>query len=260
MRAPTVVRGLTDPLLELLRVPIMTGANRGCWWSLVSAGAGHGTGLRSAAQTRLIRGLLQPGDIMWDVGAHHGFMTLCAARRVGATGQVHAFEPAARNQRLLRRHVAWNGVRNVVIHPCALSSFSGSAGFGGTGTSRTWRLGGGAETVPVCTATELVAAGACPAPGFIKIDVEGAEADVIEGARPILTDRVRLLVAVHSREADSRCTALLRDLGFDLIPSRALELCRAGPWSSDPDLFCVGPAHPGRDRDRAVLRANRFER
>ena len=75
MRVPAAVRQVTDPVLGRLRVPVLSGVNRGRWWSLVSAGSGYGTGRRASGQMSLLCGLLHPGDVMWDVGAHHGFVT-----------------------------------------------------------------------------------------------------------------------------------------------------------------------------------------
>ena len=94
MRLPPVVKQFTNPVVGRLRVPILSGPNRGLWWSLASAGSGYATGLRAARQMELVASLVGPGDVVWDIGVHHGFVTLCAARRVGSTGEVHAFEPA----------------------------------------------------------------------------------------------------------------------------------------------------------------------
>lgn len=251
MKVPKFVRRVTDPLLESVRVPVLSGVNRGRWWSLASAGSGYGTGRRAREQMTLIAGLLRPTDVVWDVGAHHGFVTLCAAVRCR---EVHAFEPSARNRSVLRRHVGWNHLDNVTIHPFALSGRDGTSRFGGQGTSKTLALGRGEEIVEMRRADSLVAQQACPAPDFVKIDVEGAEDEVLAGALPVLPKSARLFIAVHGREVDARCMSLLRDAGFDLVPSRALEQSRRGQWQSDPDLFCSGPEDMGRDKDLALLR------
>lgn len=249
MRVAEFVRPVTDRLLEGIRVPILSGVNRGMWWSLVSSGSGYGTGRRASAQMEMLASLLDPGDVVWDIGAHHGYVTLCAARAVGTGGAVHAFEPSARNRAILQRHARWNKLRNVAVHPYALSDRNGESRFGGSGTSKMYALGGGAEIVQVRTAASLVADGTCPRPTFLKIDVEGAEGDTLAGVMPILPPTARLVIAVHNASADARCTQLLREAGFAMLPSRALEQCRRGPWRADPDLFCVGPeaAHPQRD-------------
>lgn len=248
-----MARHLLDPIAERLPVPIIGGVNRGRWWSLASAGAGYATGRRAALQMDLIRALVDPGDVVWDVGAHHGYVTLCAAARAGDDGQIHAFEPSARNRRILERHVRWNRMARVGVHAHALSSFEGESMLGGGLTSKSHALGVGEERVSVRTGASLIASGECRAPSFIKLDVEGEEGAVVEGLGPALRLDARLLIAVHSAEADRRCEALLVPLGFQLLPSRALTACRRGDWYSDPDLLCLGPDYSGGSRVREMM-------
>ena len=258
MRVPASVRRLTDPLLRDIRVPVVSGVNRGRWWSLVSAGSGYASGLRAAPQMQILAALIRPGDIVWDVGAHHGFVTLCAARRAGPSGAVHAFEPSRSNQQALRRHVRWNRLGNVAVHPFALSNADGEESFGGSATSKMYSLGGGSESVVVRRGASIVNEGTCPAPTFMKVDVEGSEADAIEGTLPVLSRSARLLVAMHGPDADARCCELLEAAGFELLPSRELTESRRGRWRADPDLFCIGPDARGRDEDRELLRTSGF--
>lgn len=245
-------------MLERVPVPIVSGVNRGRWWNLSSAGSGFVSGRRAAHQMRLLDALIAPADVVWDVGAHYGYMALAAARRAGSAGQVHAFEPSSRNRRILARHLAWNRVRNAAIHPYALSSFDGEASFGGGSTSRVHTLGAGTERVQVRTAASLVHSGECQAPSFMKIDVEGAEGEVIEGALEILPPRARLLIAVHSRAADRKCSRLLVGLGFESRASRALEASRQGTWNGDPDLLCLGPEYRADEQTQEILRQAGF--
>ena len=256
MRIPGAVRRLTDPLLERVPVPILAGANRGRLWSLVSIGSGHWNGRKEAERLRLLGALLGPGDVVWDAGAHHGYVALLAAARVGPTGEVHAFEPSARNRRLLERHLRWNGAATVHVHPFALGASDGTATFGGGGTSKTLSLGGGGELVQVRSAKSVLAAGGCRAPSVFKIDVEGAEAEVLVGAAGVVPDNASLLVALHSGESHARCTALVLAMGFRILASRSLEAALAGPWRGDPDMLCLGPARPAPERDEAALRAS----
>jgi FkbM family methyltransferase len=245
---------LLDPIAERLPVPIIGGVNRGRWWSLASAGAGYATGRRAALQMDLIRALVDPGDVVWDVGAHHGYVTLCAAARAGDAGRIHAFEPSARNRRILERHVRWNRMSRVGVHAHALSSFEGESMLGGGPTSKSNALGqDGGELVSVRTGASLIASGECRAPSFLKLDVEGEEGAVVEGLGRALPLDARLLIAVHTAEADRRCEELLLPLGFRLLPSTALTACRGGDWNADPDLLCLGPDYSGRRRVEQMI-------
>jgi FkbM family methyltransferase len=207
---------------------------------------------------RLLKDLLRRGETVWDVGAHHGFVTLCAAKRVGPTGVVHAFEPSASNQAALRRHLRWNRLTNVEVHPYALSDSDGESCFGSNATSKMCALGHQGETVAVRRGTTIAREGISAPPTFLKIDVEGAEAAAIAGTLPILSGKTRMLVAIHGPEADEKCTRLLEAADYQLVPSRALQACRTGRWRADPDMFCIGPDSDSRDEDLSLLRAAGF--
>jgi FkbM family methyltransferase len=248
MHIPAVMRDWLDPLTERVPIPVLSGVNRGQWWNIGSSGSGYGTGRRASEQMTSLERLISPGDIVWDIGAHHGYVTLLAAARVKPDGWVHAFEPSQRNVRILRRHVRWNRLGNVSVHHCALASYTGRTSFGGGGTSKMHALGRGEEEVSVCTAESLVRPGIVRAPTFIKIDVEGSEAEVLEGALAVLPSCVVMLIAVHSAASDRECTRLLEARGFRLIPSRGLDQARNHGWRGDPDLLCIGPDYEDRNR------------
>ena len=243
MRLPEPVKRFTNPVVGRVPVPIMSGPNRGMWWSLASAGSGYMSGRRGARQMDLVASLLSAGDVFWDVGAHHGFVSLCAAPRVGALGEVHAFEPSQRNQWFISHHLGWNRIGNVTVHPYALSSFDGTSCLGGPGTSKTLTLGQGTDVVDVRTGCGVIKTGAARSPSLAKLDVEGAEADVLGGVMESLRQDAILLIAVHSREAYGGCEKILDANGFSIVPSRALRASLDGTWRSDPDMLCIGPAH-----------------
>lgn len=260
MRIPDVVRRWIDPLTERIPVPVVGGLNRGRWWNLASAGSGYATGRRAHNQMAAFQQLIAPGSIVWDVGAHHGCVTLLAAAQVGPSGWVYAFEPGRQSVRILRRHLRWNRVRNVSVQEVALSSYTGLARFGGGITSKMNALGSGDDEVAVATGESLIHSGAVRAPTFVKIDVEGAEGAVLEGVLPILPSRAVMVVALHSAAADQLCTRLLLEKGFELLPSRELEQARRSGWSGDPDLLCVGPDHQDDGRIAQLCQSGRFRK
>ena len=241
MHVPAVVRRVTDPILRGVPVPVLSGVNRGRWWSLVSAGSGYASGRRSRRQMELVAALVGPSDVAWDVGAHHGFVTLCASRRAGAGGSVHAFEPSATNRALLGRHARWNGLANTTVHPFALSSYDGESCFGGSGTSKMLALGAGRETVLVRRGATLVAEGVCAPPTFMKIDVEGAEADALAGVIPVLPPTARLLIAVHESEATCSASAPSASAGLRTAPRCAPRASDAPPRGPRPGAAAAVP-------------------
>ena len=259
MRLPEGVKRLTNPVVGRVPVPIMSGPNRGLWWSLASAGSGYMSGRRAARQMHLVASLIARGDVVWDVGAHHGFVSLCAAPRVGPEGEVHAFEPSHKNQWFIARHLGWNEIDNVTVHPYALSSYDGTSCLGGPGTSKTLTLGQGTDVVDVRTGRGVIDSGAARSPSFAKLDVEGAEAEVLLGVIESLRRDAILLIAVHSREAYAGCATLLETNGYAILPSRALQASLDGTWRSDPDMLCVGPEHPTGVLTQRLLRQFGFD-
>ena len=72
--------------------------------------------------------LLMPGDVFVDLGANVGLFTLAAAQQVGATGRVHAVEPASDLVAALGSMAALNQIASfVTIHPVAIGAAEGEA-------------------------------------------------------------------------------------------------------------------------------------
>ena len=85
-------------------------------------------GLYDQPETALLGRLLRPGDVFLDVGANVGYYSLIASQNVGLKGQVHAFEPIAKNVRTLTRTIAENGISNIFVNQVAVGAQAGSLG------------------------------------------------------------------------------------------------------------------------------------
>jgi len=253
---PNRLKRFTNPVIGPIAVRIASGVNRGLRWSLDSWGSGYGSGRREALQMAMFRDLIHEGDVVWDVGAHYGFVTLLAARRVGPGGHVHAFEPSAASRVFLDRHVRWNRLTNVTVQLQAVGGTDGSTSFGGGSTSKQHRLGGAGEEVQVRTVGTLLES--CRAPSFLKIDVEGAEGGLLTVGCASLPRACRLVVAVHSPEVYGECVRALAASGFRLYESRRLQRYRGGDgaWGGDADLIAFGPDYAGWDEDVRALAAS----
>jgi FkbM family methyltransferase len=152
-------------------------------------------GALEVSETRLVQALLRPGMCMLDVGANIGFYTLVGARIVGRGGVVHAFEPNAVVRTELAANLELNGFHNVVIHNEAMASQSGSVRF----YVSTWSensgissiipgdgLSAAGEDVPCITLDDFAATLEPRHIDVLKMDIEGAELDVIKGGRRLL--------------------------------------------------------------------------
>jgi FkbM family methyltransferase len=133
------------------------------------------------------------GGVVLDVGANLGAYTLLFGQWVGVEGRVFAFEPAPEARRGLERHVALNGLGDrIVVRPEAMSAAPGVARFRAAGPqgdnrimprdTRTLEEDHGGIDVAT-TSIDAFCRERNLRPDFIKVDVEGAELDVLKGAR-----------------------------------------------------------------------------
>jgi FkbM family methyltransferase len=179
-------------------------------------------------EIQLLRQFIELGDTVVDAGANIGTHTIAFADLVGPTGRVHAFEPQRRNFHMLAGNVALNGFDNVVCHQKAVGDQNGDIGlpplpppdahfnFGAVTLSRAAPDG---ERVPQVTLDSLE----LPACRLIKIDTEGMEPQVLDGARGLIA-RCRPLLYVENNDAG----------GSKLLSARLDALGYAAHWSMFP--------------------------
>jgi FkbM family methyltransferase len=182
---------------------------------------------------RVLRALLNPGDIFFDVGANAGVISLAAARWVGPQGRVFGFEPSQREFARLTEHLALNAAANVTAVRAAVGARVGQmmlrvadASHGGLNTlgdrfayddvdtART-------EMVDVVTLDDFVARERIGRVAAIKMDIEGAEGAALSGGVSLLrSHRPALVVEVCARALEANASSasliegLLHDAGY----------------------------------------------
>jgi FkbM family methyltransferase len=171
---------------------------------------------------RTLQERLKPGSVIYDVGANIGFYSLLAARQ-GA--QVFAFEPDVQIAGSLERHARLNSLSaKIEVIRAAVFSTSGFVALEPADTARghgNAHVGTHTEpsnsTVQVpCTTLDDFAQGHI-APDTIKIDVEGAESNVLEGAEKLFTQyRPHLICEVHDPANASFVDTWLKTRGYEL--------------------------------------------
>ena len=170
-----------------------------------------------AIQT-VLEATLRAGDVAFDVGANLGYFTLLMARSVGPGGRIVAFEPDPDMISALERNLTRNihDADRVIALAAAAGAATEKVRF-----ARGWRATRGAVVatggdLEVDMMTVDDAAERFGAPRLLKIDVEGAELDVLSGGRTVLkTVKPVVLVEVHSAELERACAQLLQSLGYD---------------------------------------------
>jgi len=79
------------------------------------------------AEIHFVENFLKEGMTVLDIGAHHGFYTILASKKVGPSGRVIAFEPSPRERRRLLLHLKLNQCSNVKVEPSYVHSLSEEA-------------------------------------------------------------------------------------------------------------------------------------
>jgi FkbM family methyltransferase len=222
---------------------VQSGFAHGLWMHLrIPEEAGFWRGEHEPGVQSAISAMVHPGDVVYDVGAHLGSLTLGAARLVGASGRVVAFDGDPDNiERLhensLRNHL---GACVQTVH-AAVWSRANAAGIpfrrgkeqlsqGGVESDGHRPVLGSGEmiSVPVTTLDDFVAGGG-PVPRLIKIDVEGGEYEVLRGGTTLFAlQRPLIIVEVHHQEAADKISAWLEEFHYSpewRIPAEKYPRC-----------------------------------
>ena len=186
---------------------IQQGAGKGLRFNVGQSNAGFLLGTAEPSVQVALQSLIKPGMTFYDVGANVGFLSVIAARLVGANGRVVCFEPLPENIHQIEHNIRLNSFKQVDVRHEALGDENGEALFL-VSAETTWgklaKVGPsvamqvGEIKVPVRRLDSMIENNELPQPDVIKIDVEGAEVSVLEGARESLNKaRPILLVELH---------------------------------------------------------------
>ena len=153
-------------------------------------------GIWEEYETQLIHNLIKPGDTVIDIGANIGYYSLIAAKLTGKDGMVYSFEPEPGNYELLVKNVKINNYHNVIPVQKAISNENGElklyldkTNLGShsfiEGDDR--RRKAGVVTVKTTTLDDYFGEEDKEIGiDFIKMDAEGAEGLVIQGAKKVI--------------------------------------------------------------------------
>jgi FkbM family methyltransferase len=188
---------------------ILRGPLRGRRWIAGSSSHGCWLGTYEAAVLEEFAARVGPGAVVYDVGANVGLFSLLAAAR---GSRAIAFEPDARNRAFLERHLEINRMSDrVQIVAAAVGRSSGRARYEPDRSGLEGRVDpNGREEIEMVALDQLD----LPDPTVLKIDVEGAELDVLVGAVELLR-RSRPLVFLETHDdREGSCRELIEGLGY----------------------------------------------
>jgi len=166
--------------------------------------------------------IVRKGDICLHFGGSDGRHSYLLSRFVGETGLIHVYEPSNYSYAIMSRLIRWHGLKNVIPHNAAIGAAEGSMllsvprkasghlgrAYGvvtrGGASASDERLATGNQTEFIDQPTAVVSLDGLmkneklPRVDFIRCDVEGAEALLIEGGRATLErDLPSLLIEIH---------------------------------------------------------------
>ena len=219
----TLVRRLIQSLVRRLERPqwrqVSDGLAEGVWLKVrPTLEAAYIEGHPEKCVVEALEQHLKPGVCFYDIGSHIGFYAIAASKIVGRSGAIYSFEADPTNGERLRMNIKRNEADNIDLVEAAV-----------TGCAREWtsferldasRMGGRISTdginpraevlrVRALCLDDFVNEGYRP-PDLIKIDVEGAELDVLHGSKKILQQwSPRIICELHSAELASEVTTLL---------------------------------------------------
>ncbi|MCZ2112778.1 MAG: FkbM family methyltransferase [Anaerolineae bacterium] len=215
-------------------------------------------GIYDQAEMALMSEILHPGDVFFDIGANVGYYSFQAASLVGDTGEVHSFEPIPENALKIQTAVERNKLENVHVNQVAvgesegtLELYLGDEGLGNSG----WASIVSSERRPRALSVRMLSIDHYVAENdigpvrLIKMDVEGAEPEVIAGMKLLLerSDAPYLLCEVNPWLLERRgldSTAITQPLaahGYRLYPVETSAVTEIDPLQTISDLtnlFC----------------------
>lgn len=171
------------------------------------------------------------GDIFLDIGGYVGWYSIQAARAVGREGRVIVLEPDVPNRIQLERNLSLNDIGNVEVLSKAAWSFSGTVNWS-PGTEPVWHQVGQVPTGDFREAVsidDLVQTLDLVRLDWIKLDIEGAEIEAVEGAQKTLTTlRPILFIEVH--QTRDRLGDMLKQIGYSVEREQYDELPDRHGW------------------------------
>jgi FkbM family methyltransferase len=202
-----------------LILPIFTGPLRGSLWFIASGNAHYWIGDYEREQVILFARSLKSDTIFYDIGAHAGYYSILASKKVGDDGEVYSFEPLPRNVSYLKKNVQINKCKNVNIVESAISDSDGMALFSEGASSYEGKISPYGEiNVSMKSIDSLMRISNLKKPDMLKIDVQGSEFRVLMGAKNTITKfKPKIFLSIHSPDLEKLCLNFLLSINYRIL-------------------------------------------
>jgi FkbM family methyltransferase len=205
-------------LLKDKAIAVLSGPLKGWRWLPASGNHSYWLGTYEREYVTTFSRYVQPGHVVFDIGAQAGYFTLIASRLTGHDGQVVAFEPFPKNLRFIREHCRLNDCNNVKLLEVAVGGSSKKRRFQAKNSFMGHISNNGSLEVEVSPLDDLAAKNEISAPNVLKIDVEGMEYWVLQGGKNIIKNsRPTIFISTHGQANQSRVLQLLQEWNYEIF-------------------------------------------
>ena len=231
-------------ILKRRYIKIDKGPIKGFRWVNLVELYRYSLGTHEEELTDKLVSLLKPSSVFYDIGANVGYYSIIASQIVEG-GEVYAFEPIPASRTLMNEHIDINNISNVNVLSYGVSdeikkvSFTNSSHLSANSyilEGDTPNDGDMLEVECISIDSGISEKGFKP-PSIIKIDVEGAEFDVLKGAKETIKKyKPIIFLATHDSIVEGvtqSCISFLENLGYDVSSTDDLK-----ETSGQFDFYC----------------------
>lgn len=219
-------------ILKRKFLPILKGPLKGYLWSTGSSYEYLTGNYENPVILKTFLSWLHTNTVIYDIGANIGFYSLLANTEV-VNGKIYAFEPNSRVRKIFEEHIKINTSKiannNIELLPYAVADREKNIEFsddvhqkdGNTFITQSQVFSNAVNKIMVqCVSIDGLVAKGFAMPDVIKIDAEGAEYEILQGALQTLqTCKPNILLATHDCHlpgVKDKCVTLLKKLGYSL--------------------------------------------
>ena len=207
-------------------IRIKTGELKNYFWTTKTSDTTYALGSYEKEAFFLLNDHLQLDDVVFDIGANLGYFSMYFSKKSNL-GRIYSFEPIPQSKKLLDKHLEINNISNVSTFQLGVSAteaeieFTNSKNLAANTYKRESPIFEKTSKLLVKTTTidEFVKSEKINRLDFLKIDVEGAELDVLNGAKTTLKEfSPKILLATHDchiKGVKDKCVNLLKSIGYE---------------------------------------------
>ncbi len=215
-------------------IPILTGPLRGKKWIAGSHNNSVWLGTYERNQSLTFVQKSKGSKVFLDLGAHAGYYTLLY-KSVNNESTVYSFEPVESNYDFLKKHIKMNNLKNIIRFKKAAADTEGILKFArGNSVGGKLSLKGDME-VSAVKLSRLIKEKIIQFPDLIKMDIEGAEYQVLKDLEPFLkSQKPVIFLSTHGDDIREACLNLMKSLDYKIIPLDEKSMIKAREYLMEP--------------------------